>query len=63
MRIPWFLLVVLFCAFSLVSMGCTARKKEAIAPESVEPDTEWIMAQYRGQNEATVNKRRIQEGW
>jgi hypothetical protein len=27
MRIPWFLLVVLFCAGALVGMGCTARNE------------------------------------
>lgn len=38
--------------------GCVTRQ---VVKE--EPDTEWIVAQYQGQDEAVVNARRIKEGW
>ena len=49
--------LALFLASCLIG-GCVARP---IANE--EPDTEWIIAQYQGQDEAVVNARRIKEGW
>ncbi len=61
MRIPYFLLLVLFIIAGLSFTGCTIC---TIRPNvAVEPDTEWILAQYASAPEATVNKRREIEGW
>jgi len=49
------LLVIIACLFG----GCATRTPSV----AMEPDTEWIMAQYQGQNESSVNERRLQEGW
>ena len=45
----------------IVLSGCTNRVSPSIAQQ--EPDTEWIMEQYKGQSEFVVNQRRIKEGW
>lgn len=37
--------------------GCVTRHP------TKEPDTEWILSQYQGQDESIVNARRIKEGW
>lgn len=50
------ILLVIFACF----LGGCATRTPSVA---VEPDTEWIMAQYQGQNEAVVDARRIREGW
>ena len=49
------LLALVACLFG----GCAERTPTV----ATEPDTEWILAQYKDQNPAVVDARRIREGW
>lgn len=59
MRIPWFLILTVLVCFGMLSMSGCATRTTVVD----EPDTEWILAQYRLQPEEVVNARRIKEGW
>jgi hypothetical protein len=52
-------IIILAIALGCLS-GCVSRQP---LPTTAEPDTEWILSQYVGQDEVAVNKRRIAEGW
>lgn len=41
----------------VVIAGCQTRQPRA------EPDTEWVLSQYKGQDPVAVDARRIKEGW
>lgn len=49
---------IIFCSF-----GCSDRVTAHPWGHEDEPDTEWIMNQYKDGNEVAVNNRRIVEGW
>ena len=50
---------ILIVIFGCLLGGCATRTPSV----AVEPDTEWIIAQYQGQDSTEVDARRIREGW
>lgn len=51
--------IILITIFICVFGGCATRTPSV----AVEPDTEWILAQYKNQDPDMVDARRIREGW
>ena len=54
-------LVIFTLLATLILGGCSKRLEVASVP--IEPDTEWIMDQYKDQDPVAVNARRCREGW